>query len=182
MSKVAKQAQQWMAEGDQWWFVSTPFGRMLLCGGDDALHHVLLPNSTEAVSASLDDEREGCSGAVAEAERQLREYFAGERLRFDLPLDPSGTAFQRAVWWALNDIGYGTTASYGEIAARVGKPTAFRAVGMANGANPLPVVLPCHRVIGANGKLVGFGGGLELKDQLLGHELRVLAQRAGPRP
>ena len=104
---------------------------------------------------------------LALAAAQLAEYFRGERRTFGLPLRPRGTTFQTAVWWALADIPYGTTATYGEIAGRVGRPTAVRAVGAANGANPLAIVLPCHRVIGANRTLTGYGGGLDRKRLLL---------------
>lgn len=102
-----------------------------------------------------------------EASRQLAAYFARELQQFDLPLRPTGTEFQMIVWRALREIPYGTTISYGELARRVGNPAASRAVGLANGRNPIPVVIPCHRVIGANGKLVGFGGGLPRKVTLL---------------
>jgi len=106
--------------------------------------------------------------AVAEAATQLREYFAGERQDFDLPLSfAAGTAFQQQVWKALCDIPYGETITYGELAARIGQPTASRAVGLANGRNPLGIIVPCHRVVGANGTLTGYGGGLERKQQLL---------------
>lgn len=166
--------RSFMVEGDEWWRVDTPFGEMLLAGDEKALHHVLLPNAAAGKSETLDDAKEGRPGAVAEAELQLKAYFAGSLRRFDLPLEPIGTPFQRAVWSALAGIPYGRTVSYGRLAEQVGKPTAYRAVGAANGRNPLPVVLPCHRVIGSNGKLVGFGGGLELKEDLLEHERRVL--------
>lgn len=98
---------------------------------------------------------------------QLREYFAGKREKFDLPLAPVGTPFQQRVWNALMEIPYGQTRSYGEIARTVGNPKASRAVGMANNRNPVAIVIPCHRVIGSNGKLTGYAGGLELKDALL---------------
>ena len=101
------------------------------------------------------------------AARQLDEYFAATRRAFDLPLAPRGTDFQRTVWLALAGIAYGETVSYAQLAQRVGKPTAMRAVGAANGRNPLPIVLPCHRVIGADGSLTGFGGGLPTKQFLL---------------
>jgi methylated-DNA-[protein]-cysteine S-methyltransferase len=170
----------WMLDGDEWWLMVTPFGRMVAAGNDEALHQVYLPNATEELYETLEDEREGRPEAVAETERQVKEYFAGERRRFDVPLDPKGTDFQRAVWFALAEIPYGETASYGEIAERVGKPTAFRAVGAANGRNPIPLILPCHRVIGSSGKLVGYGGGLELKGELLAHERRVRAKDESP--
>ena len=101
------------------------------------------------------------------ARRQLDEYFAGRRRTFDLPLAPRGTDFQQRVWLALRDIAYGETVSYAQLASRLGTPTATRAVGAANGRNPLPIVVPCHRVIGADGSLTGFGGGLPTKRFLL---------------
>ena len=104
------------------------------------------------------------------ARLQLEEYFAGERQHFELPLHPIGTPFQLEVWQELRRIPYGVTISYGELARRIGKPQAMRAVGAANGRNPLPIVVPCHRVIGADGSLTGFGGGLPIKRQLLGLE------------
>jgi methylated-DNA-[protein]-cysteine S-methyltransferase len=116
----------------------------------------------------------------AAAVAQLEEYFAGQRQVFDLPLAPEGTVFQRAVWQALTRIPYGETISYGELARRIGKPQASRAVGLANGANPLPIVVPCHRVIGADGSLTGFGGGLDIKRKLLALECGTIGapQRA----
>ena len=107
------------------------------------------------------------SRLLARARRQLEEYLAGRRRSFDLPLAPEGTAFQVRVWRQLQRIPYGETISYGELARRIGQPTASRAVGAANGANPIPIVIPCHRVIGASGTLVGFGGGLDIKERLL---------------
>ena len=125
---------------------------------------------------------------VAAAE-QIDAYFRRDLLEFSLPLDPAGTDFQRRVWFALADISYGATESYGDLAARVGNPKACRAVGMANGRNPIPLVLPCHRVIGADGSLTGYGGGLELKQRLLDHERSVApattaaaGRRSGPGP
>lgn len=104
--------------------------------------------------------------------RQLEEYFKGERREFDVPLHLEGTEFQKRAWRDLMQIGYGETRSYGEQARRIGNPNASRAVGLANGRNPIPIVVPCHRVIGANGSLTGFGGGIERKRWLLGHERR----------
>lgn len=104
------------------------------------------------------------------AEAQLREYFAGARRTFDLPLAPHGTAFQQRVWAALRAIPYGETRTYGELAAAIGNPSASRAVGMANHRNPIPIIIPCHRVIGANGTLTGYAGGLEIKRRLLALE------------
>lgn len=112
--------------------------------------------------------------ATEEAVRQLQEYFDGERRVFDLPLDPVGTDFQRTVWNALQDIEYGATRSYGEIAAQIGRPSASRAVGAANGRNPISIVVPCHRVIGSSGMLTGYAGGLERKQWLLSHERAAL--------
>lgn len=105
---------------------------------------------------------------------QLRGYFAGKLKTFDVPLAPRGTEFQLAVWNALLEIPYGDTISYAELASRIGKPSAMRAVGAANGANPIPVIIPCHRVIGANGSLTGYGGGIERKQWLLALEGRRL--------
>lgn len=110
-----------------------------------------------------------------ELRTQLAEYFAGARREFDLAVEPEGTEFQMAVWSALRDIPYGRTATYGEIAEAIGRPTAVRAVGGANNANRIPIVIPCHRVIGADGSLTGFGGGLEAKAHLLEVESRALA-------
>jgi methylated-DNA-[protein]-cysteine S-methyltransferase len=113
--------------------------------------------------ATLDD-------VVVEACRQLNEYFEGRRKTFSLPLAPEGTAFQCLVWQALTEVAYGETVSYSQLAQRIGRPLAVRAVGAANGQNPIPIVIPCHRVIGADGRLVGFGGGLGVKQYLLGLE------------
>ncbi|HKI04387.1 MAG TPA: methylated-DNA--[protein]-cysteine S-methyltransferase [Thermoanaerobaculia bacterium] len=111
---------------------------------------------------------------TAEVRRQLEEYFAGERQEFDLELIPEGTPFERTVWEELRKIPFGETRSYGEIAHALGRPGAARAVGRANGANPIPIVVPCHRVIGADGSLTGFGGGLDAKSRLLELEGRAL--------
>ena len=104
---------------------------------------------------------------ILQCKKQLEEYFAGERKAFDLPLAPKGTAFQQKVWKALTEIPYGETRTYGEIAAAVGNPKGARAVGMANNKNPIGIIIPCHRVVGANGKLVGYAGGMEKKAFLL---------------
>ncbi len=114
-----------------------------------------------------------------EAKRQLAAYFAGELTEFDLPLSPQGTEFQRRVWTALQQIPYGATATYGELARRLDSPHGSRAVGLANGRNPVSIIVPCHRVIGADGQLTGYGGGLERKEALLAFEAAVAAE--GPR-
>ncbi len=118
------------------------------------------------------------SGLLDAAAIQFEEYFSGRLLDFDLPLEFDGTPFQRSVWRALTNIPYGETRTYGDIAEVIGKPTAVRAVGNANGRNNLPIIVPCHRVIGAGGKLCGFGGGIDLKKNLLSHEAAMLRKRA----
>lgn len=118
---------------------------------------------------------------VASAVRQLGEYFAGHRRDFDLELQPTGTAFQLSVWEVLRGIAFGETITYGEQARRLGRPTATRAVGAANGRNPLAIVVPCHRVVGAGGRLTGYASGLERKEWLLRHEERVRSARIGRR-
>jgi methylated-DNA-[protein]-cysteine S-methyltransferase len=156
-----------------------PIGEILLVAGEDGLRELRLPGP----GADGDRPPAGAGTCVPleEAVEQLEAYFAGELTNFDLPLVMRGTAFQRRVWGALADIPYGRTESYGSVATRVGNPKASRAVGMANNKNPLPIVLPCHRVIGANGKLVGYGGGLWMKEWLLGHE-KAVAERGGSSP
>ncbi|HWJ69873.1 MAG TPA: methylated-DNA--[protein]-cysteine S-methyltransferase [Sphingobium sp.] len=149
---------------------ASPVGRLTLVASRDALIAILwerdapgrvrLPALTEQADHPL----------LIEAERQLAGYFAGERRAFDLPLDFRGTAFQQMVWTALLDIPFGETRSYAQIARAIGAPAASRAVGAANGRNPLSIVAPCHRVVGASGALTGFAGGLAAKRYLLGHE------------
>lgn len=137
--------------------------------GDDPL---VREPSAASVAGSTGGAADPAQVLLAEAARQLDEYFAGTRHSFDLPLDPVGTEFQVSVWRSLADIGYGETSTYGEQAERLGRPTAVRAVGAANGRNPLSIVLPCHRVVGRDGRLTGFAGGLEAKAFLLEHEAR----------
>lgn len=150
-------------------YLETPIGTLLIAGDEEAVRRIDFPKHGKA-SRPQCGWTESSRGPVGEAVKQLREYFAGGRAEFDLPLAPEGTAFQRTVWRRLQDIPYGETISYGELAKRVGNPKASRAVGAANGRNPLPIVIPCHRVIGANGKLTGFGGGLPTKEALLALE------------
>ena len=146
--------------------LATPIGELLIAADSRALKEIYWARRGKAVSPDPGWEP-GTNRVLTRAARQLREYFSGERSRFELPVDPAGTEFQRRVWSALQKIPFGKTVSYGELARRIGKPTASRAVGAANGANPIPIVIPCHRVIGANGALTGFGGGLDVKEQLL---------------
>lgn len=156
-------------------YLETPIGSLLIAGGRDAICRIEFPRNGEA-RRPADGWSETASGAVGAAARQLSEYFSGARTEFDLPLAPEGTEFQRTVWRRLQDIPYGETIAYGELARRVGNPKASRAVGAANGANRIPIVIPCHRVIAANGKLTGFGGGLPIKEALLSLEAKRLAQ------
>jgi methylated-DNA-[protein]-cysteine S-methyltransferase len=140
-------------------------GPLVIAADDTGLRHIEFHQNCHP--ASRDDWRGGDNDVLQAAETQLHEYFAGSRTHFDLPLAPQGTTFQLDVWQELARIPFGTTISYADLAQRVGKPTATRAVGAANGRNPLPIVLPCHRVIGADGALTGFGGGLPMKQFLL---------------
>jgi methylated-DNA-[protein]-cysteine S-methyltransferase len=151
--------------------LKTPVGVLGLEGTDDALSYVLLPD-VAAAGPPVPDAGDAAvlPAALDSAVAQLGEYFEGTRRAFDLPLELAGTPFQRAVWRALADIPYGQTISYAELAAMVGRPGAFRAVGQANGANPVPIVLPCHRVVSSGGGIGGYGGGLELKRRLLALE------------
>lgn len=140
----------------------TAIGAVTLIEEDGAITELLFgdcPAPTGAVSEE--------SPLLREAASQLTEYLGGERREFQLPLNPKGTDFQRLVWAALRTIPYGEARSYGEIAHQIGRPKASRAVGMANHRNPIAILIPCHRVIGSDGKLVGYGGGLDIKEQLL---------------
>lgn len=143
----------------------TPIGKLLLAGDDDGLSLISFPRG--AMRRAPEPGWTASEKPFSNARRQLDEYFSGERREFDLPLKPEGTAFQLAVLEELRRIPYGSTSTYGEIANRLGRPKASRAVGAANGRNPLPIVIPCHRVIGSNGALTGFGGGIETKKALL---------------
>jgi methylated-DNA-[protein]-cysteine S-methyltransferase len=140
--------------------IDSPLGELLLAGDGHAL-------SAVHMDGSPDPGWRRDPGALREPAEQLRAYFAGELREFDLPLAPQGTPFQREVWDALREIPYGGTISYAELAAAVGRPDAARAVGAANGRNPIAIVIPCHRVIGASGALTGYGGGLRRKRLLL---------------
>ncbi|HEY0859837.1 MAG TPA: methylated-DNA--[protein]-cysteine S-methyltransferase [Pseudoxanthomonas sp.] len=143
----------------------SPVGTLTLAATDAGLHAIEFPRNRHP--ADREGWIPGDHRVLDLAARQLDDYFAARRCVFDLPLAPRGTDFQRTVWMTLAGIGYGETISYAQLAQRVGRPTAMRAVGAANGRNPLPIVLPCHRVIGADGALTGFGGGLPTKQFLL---------------
>jgi methylated-DNA-[protein]-cysteine S-methyltransferase len=150
----------------------------MLIGTGDALTSIWLPSGRDRLVP--DPDWIESAQPFAEAVRQLDAYFAGRLRQFDLPLAPKGTAFQQRVWQALLDIPYGETVSYGELARRISRPSAVRAVGAANGQNPLSIVIPCHRVIGSDGRLVGYGGGLPAKSALLALEQRVAGVPARP--
>jgi methylated-DNA-[protein]-cysteine S-methyltransferase len=153
--------------------LASPIGELLLLGDGSSLCGLYMQEGRKPMA--LAGGWEPALDAFADVSAQLAEYFAGERTSFDVRVRMDGTPFQRRVWRALRDIGYGETISYGELARRVGSPAAARAVGLANGCNPIAVIVPCHRVIGANGTLTGYGGGIERKRLLLELE-------AGQRP
>lgn len=143
---------------------NSPMGMLLLEASDRALTGIHYINE-EATSAD-----ESVSGLLSHAINQLNEYFEGTRTAFDIPLAPRGTKFQQEVWQQLREIPYGQTISYGVLAERLGDPKKVRAVGTANGKNPIPIIIPCHRVIGADDSLVGYSGGIDRKEYLLKHE------------
>ncbi|MEM8708268.1 MAG: methylated-DNA--[protein]-cysteine S-methyltransferase [Actinomycetota bacterium] len=147
--------------------LDSPIGLLTLVASDDGLRKVLWADQADDADDATPDD---AHPVLAEAAVQLTEYFAGDRQDFDLPLDLVGTDFQKDAWRALASVPYGETTSYGEQAERIGRKGAFRAVGAANGKNPVPIVLPCHRIVGANGALTGFAGGLSIKQQLLALE------------
>lgn len=146
-------------------YLDTPIGELLLAGDQHALHEIGFPSGPKRRRAELSWELR--SSIFTEAKTQLSEYFSGSLKSFSLVLQPTGTVFQLRVLDELQKIPYGSTTSYKEIAARLGNPQAMRAVGTANGRNPIPVIIPCHRVIGSNGQLTGFGGGIPTKRALL---------------
>lgn len=146
----------------------SPIGKLALIADEKALRGLYFEESRHG--GPPEDAVPGSNAVIKKTCKQLDEYFAGKRDTFDLPLAPDGTAFQKQVWIALTKIPFGETRSYGEIAKSIGSPSASRAVGAANGRNPIPVIVPCHRVIGANGSLTGFGGGMKRKQYLLALE------------
>jgi methylated-DNA-[protein]-cysteine S-methyltransferase len=152
-------------EGVVYRVIPSPIGPLLLAGRDGVLGFLRFPRSGEAERPEADWQHDG--GAFPEATSQLEAYFDRKLRTFDLPLDPRGTPFQLSVWDALRRIPYGHTRTYGDLARSLERPTAFRAVGAANGRNPIPIIIPCHRAVGSDGSLTGFGGGLEVKQQLL---------------
>lgn len=153
--------------------LDSPIGPLtLVVNADGALTHILFAHQSPPADVAWDADR--CAGAAT----QLREYFAGERTDFDLPLAPAGSDFQRSVWDALRGIGHGEVVDYGGLGRRIGRPGAARAVGRANATNPIPIVIPCHRVIGADGTLTGYAGGLDAKRLLLDLESRATAAAA----
>jgi methylated-DNA-[protein]-cysteine S-methyltransferase len=155
-----------------------PVGVLTLVASDRGLRAVLWPKvSPQRAGISPRPRRDPDHPILRKTVEQLNEYFAGSRMSFDLPLDLDGTRFQLAAWRSLAEIPFGATTTYGRQAAALGIPTAARAMGAANGANPVCIVLPCHRVIGADGSLTGFGGGLPVKQWLLDHEAQVLSTR-----
>src|SRR2546423_3376006 len=162
--------------------VPSPVGELVLAASGTALTGVYFsisrhgPPPIERAGWMEDDGRGPAGELLARTRQELAEYFAGTRRTFDIPLDPPGTPFQRRVWDALRAIPYGTTLSYSELARRLGDLRATRAVGAANGKNPIPIIVPCHRVVGANGALTGFGGGLDRKRWLLEHEGALTTQ------
>ncbi len=156
--------------------MDTPVGRLKLVAGGKGLAAVLWPddNPRRVPLGALTEDT--ANPFLIQAEQELTEYFAGQRSAFTVPLDFNGTEFQQSVWQVLLTIPFGETRSYGQIAAQLGRPSASRAVGAANGKNPISIIAPCHRVIGTNGKLTGFAGGLETKAHLLALEDEALRQ------
>jgi methylated-DNA-[protein]-cysteine S-methyltransferase len=155
-------------------YVASPVGKLKLVASETGLIAILWENDNPRRVPLADLVEDTNQGILVETERQLNEYFAGKRDEFEIPLDMRGTAFQKDVWRALQAIPFGKTRSYGEIAKQVGRPTSSRAVGAANGRNPISIVVPCHRVVGSSGKLTGFAGGLEAKAHLLNLETSSL--------
>ncbi|MCP3890681.1 MAG: methylated-DNA--[protein]-cysteine S-methyltransferase [Desulfobulbaceae bacterium] len=154
----------------QYCYYPSPIGELLLTGSSGILQEIYFPCEAEniTISTSMTENKTSFSPV----RKQLSEYFAGERKTFSIPFSPAGTPFQGRVWMELQKIPYGHTASYGEIAERIGNPKACRAIGMANGKNPIPIIIPCHRIIGKDGSMTGFGGGLKIKKFLLDLEQR----------
>ena len=159
------------------WLYESPFGALQLQSNGDALVQILLPNQLPAQPSRVIDSTDMI---LLHAAKELDEYFFGRRTEFSVPLDPlRGTKFQRQVWQALRRISFGATISYAGLAKEIGNPTAVRAVGAANGRNPLPIMVPCHRVVGSDGRLTGYAGGLQFKEELLHHEGALTSLTSG---
>ena len=156
-----------------WTRSPSPLGDLILTASDAALTAVYFPSSRHGPPPV--GQPDGSNAVLDRARRQLDEYFAGARTAFDLPLEPAGSAFERRVWDALRAIPYGATVSYSEVARRLGDVRVTRAVGAANGKNPIPIIVPCHRVVGSRGELTCYGGGLDRKRWLLEHEGALLS-------
>ncbi len=173
-----RQIDLYPAEGDHFLIMKfyscldSPVGSLLLIASEDGLTEINFPRDGRAKKPHADCHKDDTR--LRKITSQLRAYFAGELENFDLDLAPDGTLFQQRVWKELLNIPYGETISYGTLAKRIGNPNASRAVGLANGSNPIPIIIPCHRVIGSNGKLTGYGGGLPIKEKLLALEKRQL--------
>ena len=151
------------------WIEKTPVGRILVAADEDGLKYVQF-REDDSVAKLVQEDWVRDDKALKSVVQQLHSYFAGKLSQFDVSLAPEGTAFQKKVWKALCKVKFGATASYGDIAKSIGNPAACRAVGLANGRNPIAIIIPCHRIIGTNGKLVGYGGGLDRKKTLLSLE------------
>ena len=151
-------------------YLKSPHGRMLLVASDDALTGVYFVGQKYQPRIEAHWKRDARHAPLNKAKRELSEYFGGKRTRFSVPLAPEGTAFQRAVWKAIAKVAFGRTIAYGELARRAGRPGSARAAGAATGRNPLGVIVPCHRIVGANGALTGYAGGLSKKRALLALE------------
>lgn len=154
-----------------------PLGELRLASNGRALTELFLPNHNGQPQWTGPLEAPNPDAVLREALRQLKAYFAGKLRTFDVPVEPRGTEHQRRVWRELQNIPYAETISYGELARRIGRPTASRAVGAANGRNPISIIIPCHRVIGADGTLTGYGGGLDAKRWLIEHETKTAKSR-----
>lgn len=158
--------------------IDSPVGKLTLVASERGLRAILWEKPTRRPARLGEIIESDADPILLRAERQLREYFAGQRTEFSIPLDFGGTEFQRRVWNALLTIPFGETRSYAQVAKQIGCPAAVRAMGAANGRNPIPIIVPCHRVIGSDGKLTGFAGGLENKAKLLSHEKMHVMQAA----
>ena len=153
-------------------YFTSPQGRMLLVADDKALTAVCFVGQKYAPRVAADWKRDGAHALLRQAKRELAEYFAGKRTRFSIKLAPHGTPFQRSVWKAIAGVGFGKTIAYAELARRAGRPGSARAAGAATGRNPIGVIVPCHRIVGSNGSLTGYAGGLAKKRALLALEAR----------